>query len=176
VDLSPVHQLIPGNARQRSVKRVSHGDDVRSMLPQLQSLLSSAEWLADVSTQTTTEMLRLLGWPGTIVRSTDLPARSGRSERLAHLASAVGAATYLCGTGGSRYLDPLPFRTRGLHVAMFQPPQHLAGVACQEPRRLTALTDLAAVGRAALAEQVRKHALEWRANPEESPQDRIASG
>jgi hypothetical protein len=135
---------------------------VLSLLPQLHRTLSSAERLADVSTEATAEMLRLLGWPGVMVRSSDIPARSGRSERLADLASAVGATAYLCGTGGSRYLDPLPFTTLGLRVEFFQSPQHPANVTCHDAQRLTALCDLATVGPAALAVQIRQHAIKWR--------------
>lgn len=75
--------------------------------------------LADVSEHTTITLFRLLNWPGAICRSSSIPAREGRSERLADLAQAVGASTYLCGTGGSRYLDPAPFASLGRTVGMF---------------------------------------------------------
>jgi len=53
-------------------------------------------WLTDVSETSTKALLRALDWPGLIYRSSDLPARTGRSERLADLTLAVGASTYLC--------------------------------------------------------------------------------
>jgi len=101
-----------------------HAAAVLNLLSRLRNTFASSERLADVAEHTTAEMLRLVGWPGVIYRSSDLAARSGRSERLADLTSAVGATTYLCGTGGSRYLDPAPFTTRAHHVAMFKPPAH----------------------------------------------------
>ena len=61
-------------------------------------------------------LLTLLGWPGKAQRSSELPARTGRSERLADLTRAAGAGTYICGTGGSRYLDQQPFAQHGLSV------------------------------------------------------------
>jgi hypothetical protein len=97
-------------------------------------------------------------WPGAIYRSSDLPARPGRSERLADLTRTVGAATYLCGTGGTRYLDPQPFTAHGLTIEWFTPPQHPAHGKVESIRHVTALTDLAAVGPIALAEQLREHA------------------
>jgi hypothetical protein len=121
------------------------------LVPKLPSTFASAKRLADVAEQATVEILRIMRWPGIIYRSSELSARPGRSERLADLTSTVGAATYLCGTGGSRYLDHGPFRARGLEVAMFMPPPHPDGVVCQAPQRLTALTDLAAIGPVALA-------------------------
>jgi hypothetical protein len=87
------------------------GDVVLGLLARLRDTLASCGRLADVTGPTTIEMMRLVGWPGVIHRSSDLRVRSsGRPERLADLASAVGAATYLCGTGGSRNLDPAPFK------------------------------------------------------------------
>jgi uncharacterized SAM-binding protein YcdF (DUF218 family) len=139
-----------------------HAAAVLGLLPQLQNALASCERLADVTEYTTAEMLRLTGWPGVIHHSSDLPAGSGRSERLADLTSAVGATTYLCGTGGSRYLDPVPFRTQGLRVAMFRPPTHSEGITSQDARRLTGLSDLADAGPAALAARLAEHALLWR--------------
>jgi hypothetical protein len=130
-----------------------HANAVMGLLPKLRNTLSTGERLADIAEQTTVEILRIMRWPGVIFRSSELSARSGRSERLADLTSKVGVTTYLCGTGGSRYLDHVPFRTRGLQVAMFTPPPHPDEVACQAPQRLTALTDLAAVGPVTLATQ-----------------------
>jgi hypothetical protein len=131
-----------------------HAHAVMGLLPKLRSTLATAERLADVAEQITVEILRIVSWPGVIYRSSELSAGSGRSERLADLTSTVGATTYLCGTGGSRYLDHAPFRTRGLQVAMFTPPPHPDEVTCQAPYRLTALTDLAAVGPVALTTQL----------------------
>ncbi|MGW1710972.1 WbqC family protein [Streptomyces sp. NPDC002206] len=71
--------------------------------------VAEAAGTAAVAEATTPALLNLLGWRVTIVRSSALAASSGRSVRLADLTSAVGAGTYLCGTGGLRYLDRRPF-------------------------------------------------------------------
>lgn len=141
---------VPGLLRQY-YKRSPYGAAILCLLPHVEDMLASAERMADDSMHTTVTLLRALRWPGAIYRSSELVARPGRSERLADLASAVGAAGYLCGTGGSRYLDPAPFTARGLHIAMFTPPPHPDGVICQAGHRITALTDLAAAGRESLA-------------------------
>ncbi|MCZ4102946.1 MULTISPECIES: WbqC family protein [Streptomyces] len=78
------------------------------------------------------------------MRSSDLAASSDRSVRLADLTTAVGADTYLCGTGGLRYLDRRPFAERELNVHVFRPPAAedlWAGAA-----KISALWALAAYG------------------------------
>lgn len=160
-DPAATARCVPDILRQY-YKKASYAGAVLDLLPQLRSTLACSERLADVAEHTTAEILRLAGWPGVIYHSSDLASRSGRSERLADLASAVGATTYLCGTGGSRYLDPAPFTTRGLHAAMFTPPVAAASSACQDASRLTGLSDLADAGPAALAAKLTAHALPWR--------------
>lgn len=140
-----------------------HGNVVLGLLARLRDTLASCGRLADVTEPTTIEMMRLVGWSGVIHRSSDLQVRSsGRSERLADLAIAVGATTYLCGTGGSRYLDPAPFKARELRTVMFKPPRHPEGVTGHDANRLTGLSDLAEVGPLALAAQLGEHARAWR--------------
>ncbi|WP_331732282.1 WbqC family protein (plasmid) [Streptomyces sp. NBC_00015] len=96
--------------------------------------------VAEVSTRC---LLGLLGWRGQILASSDLPTRSGRSERLADLATATGARAYLCGTGGMTYLDPAPFAAQNITVTPFQAPA--TGIwSCG--RRLSALWALATLG------------------------------
>ncbi|MFJ5607814.1 WbqC family protein [Streptomyces sp. NPDC093221] len=77
---------------------------------------------ASVAESTTRALLNVLDWRGSIVHSSDLAASSDRSARLADLTRAVGADTYLCGTGGMRYLDRSPFAERGLSVHALRPP------------------------------------------------------
>lgn len=72
---------------------------------------------AIVAQTSTRVLLDLLGWKGQILRSSELPARPGRSQRLADLAAAAGARWYLCGTGGT----DVGYRRR----ATFAPPQVL---------------------------------------------------
>ncbi|MEV0227961.1 WbqC family protein [Nonomuraea sp. NPDC050786] len=78
--------------------------------------------LADVTELSTRLLLEEVGWPGRILHSSDLLARGERSQRLADLAWLTGATTYLCGTGGMRYLDPAAFRVHSIKVLPFQTP------------------------------------------------------
>ncbi|MGW7459047.1 WbqC family protein [Streptomyces sp. NPDC054797] len=97
-------------------------------------------------------LLGLLGWKGQILRSSDLTARPGRSQRLADLAAAIGARSYLCGTGGMKYLDSAPFAAQGLAVIPFlTPPGGIWG----SGRQVSALWALATLGPAALAGRLR---------------------
>ncbi|MFJ8086236.1 WbqC family protein [Streptomyces sp. NPDC096205] len=91
-------------------------------------------------------LLDLIGWRGQILTSSRLTARPGRSVRLADLAAATGARTYLCGTGGMTYLDPDPFagpeRHRGpvpaaghWHLVLRSPPQCPVGRGSTRPGR-----------------------------------------
>lgn len=100
---------------------------------------------AAVAEATTRALLNLLGWRGTVVRSSDLIASSDRSARLADLTTAVGANTYLCGTGGMRYLDDRPFMERQLKVRAFRPPV-VAEDLWTGAAKITALWALAAYG------------------------------
>ena len=104
---------------------------------------------ASVAEASTQALLHLLGWHGTILRSSDLPASSGRSTRLADLAAAVGADTYLCGTGGMRYLDNHVFTQRHITVHAFQPPTS-TGHIWTEATKISALWALARYGPAGL--------------------------
>nr|WP_256220611.1 WbqC family protein [Streptomyces sp. CC53] len=79
------------------------------------------------------------------MRSSALAASSGRSERLADLTTAVGADTYLCGTGGLRYIDRRPFAERHVNVHAFRPPAVAEGL-WTGAARITALWALAAYG------------------------------
>ncbi|MFJ7949520.1 WbqC family protein [Streptomyces sp. NPDC096354] len=121
---------------QRAARRLSqlpaqhyHGSPhwqlLQSALEPVVRTVAQAAGTAAVAEATTRAMLNLLGWRGTIVRSSALAASPGRSVRLADLTNAVGAGTYLCGTGGLRYLDRRPPRR-----ARHRPPaQH-------QPRRI----------------------------------------
>lgn len=109
-------------------RRAPHRSDVLELIPGIEEPITGTGRLADVSEHATIALLHLLNWPGAVCHSSGILARAGRSEkRLADLTRAVDAATYLCGTGGSRYLDQVPFAALGLSVAMFTP----AGAACR---------------------------------------------
>jgi hypothetical protein len=139
-------------------RRSPYRSDVLGLIPGIEEAITGSERLADVSEHATIALLRLLNWPGTVCHSSGTLTRAGRSERLADLTRAVGAATYLCGTGGSRYLDRAPFATLGLSVTMFTPPEHLAGLSSEDARRVSVLADLAAAGPERLSAAIREHA------------------
>jgi hypothetical protein len=144
-------------------RRSPHRSDVLELIPGIEEAITGTGRLADVSEHATIALLSLLNWPGAVCHSSGILVRAGRSERLADLTRAVGAATYLCGTGGSRYLDQDPFATLGLSVAMFIPPEHLVGLSSEEARRVSVLADLAATGPERLSAAVREHARLFRA-------------
>lgn len=100
---------------------------------------------AALAEATTRALLTLLGWRGTVVRSSHLTASPDRSVRLADLTTAVGADIYLCGTGGLRYLDRHPFAQRGLTVHTFRPPTATEGM-WAGAAEISALWALAAYG------------------------------
>ena len=77
---------------------------------------------ADVAEASTRMLLNLVGWKGRILYSSQMPARSEPSQRLADLAAVTGARGYLCGTGGMRYLQVAPFAARGISVVPFRTP------------------------------------------------------
>lgn len=103
---------------------------------------------AAVAEASTRVLLDLIGWRGQILTSSRLTARPGRSARLADLAAATGARTYLCGTGGLTYLDPAPFAAHNIAVSPFRPPT--TGI-WSSGRRLSALWALAVLGPRAAA-------------------------
>lgn len=107
---------------------------------------------AAVAEASSRALLDLLGWQGRILRSNGLPARPGRSQRLADLAAAVGARTYLCGTGGMQYLQPHPFTARGIAITAFITP---ADGPWEAARELSALRALMLFGPRTLANNLR---------------------
>jgi hypothetical protein len=139
-------------------RRAPYRSEILDLIPGIEETITGTGRLADVSEHTTITLLRLLNWPGAICRSSDLPARKGRSERLVDLTRAVGASAYLCGTGGSRYLDQAPFAAVRLSVAKFTPPQRLAALSPEDTRRVSVLTDLATAGPERLSAAIREHA------------------
>jgi hypothetical protein len=124
--------------------------------------LDTSDLLADLSEASTRALLTLTGWRGTVVRSSDLTARTGKSQRLAELTCAAGATTYLCGTGGARYLDHWPFALHGLQVVLFAAPRHGDPGIWQGASQLSAILALMAAGPAALSEALHRHAAQVR--------------
>ena len=89
-------------------RRAPYRSEILNLIPGIDETIAGTGRLADVSEHATIAQLRLLNRPGARCRSSGILARAGRSERLADLTRAVGASAYLCGTGGSRYLDQAP--------------------------------------------------------------------
>ena len=151
-----------------------HRAAIQGLLAEAEEACTSSARLAEASERTTVALLEAVRWRGRICRSSDLTARPGRSERLADLTISAGATAYLCGTGGSRYLDPAPFTAQGLAVQFFTPPSRLAGLHPDACRRATALADLAEAGPRALARHLDRHAAAWRNSlhvlPQHGPQ------
>lgn len=133
---------------------------IEEPIRQVQETLAHTDHLIEIAETSTRALLRLLGWTGTIHHASRIPTRTGRSERLADLTCAIGATTYLCGTGGATYLSTWPFATHGLQVRLFPTP---AECARHRPlHRVTALHALAGRGPQALAAELRDHASDLR--------------
>jgi hypothetical protein len=141
-----VHQLI-----RQHYGRSQHWQDARLVVDEVAAALLTTTRLVNIAELSTRTLLSQLGWHGKVVYSSTLPVRTGRSERLADLTAAVGAAEYLCGTGGARYLDERPFADLGLHVCYVSRPLTEARGAA---RRVSALWDFATRGMAAVREEI----------------------
>ena len=115
-------------------------------------LFALTDKTSDMAEASTRMLLDLLGWPGTILRSSELSARPGRSQRLADLAVITGARSYLCGTGGMKYLEAGPFTSRGITVTAFRTPDDERW---RSEREITAIHALMRQGVQALADQLR---------------------
>lgn len=119
--------------------RSRHWGQLRGPITELARLVGKTGRLDEVAEASTCQLLELLGWRGEVVRSSALTVRPGRSERLADLVAAVGATTYLCGTGGARYLDEQAFRALGLDVQYAAKPAWVADQVWQDGRNVCAL-------------------------------------
>ncbi|WP_093807704.1 WbqC family protein [Streptomyces sp. Ncost-T6T-1] len=131
-----------------------HWTCLSEALPPLLDLMENTDSTAEIAEASTRLLLDLLGWQGRIVRSDALPARTGRSERLADLAASMGAGTYLCGTGGMRYLRPAPFAAQGIGVIPFRTPT--AGGAWSGAREISTLWALMTYGPDSLSALMRR--------------------
>ncbi|WLQ49729.1 WbqC family protein [Streptomyces poriferorum] len=139
----------PGRARRRTAGMLRQHYGASPYWPALAHTLApvldafGTGRTATVAEISTRALLGLLGWQGKILISSDLPSRPGRSQRLADLSAITGARAYVCGTGGSTYLDPAPFTAEGIAVLPFQPP---ATSIWSSGRSLSSLWALAALG------------------------------
>ncbi|MFB7669603.1 WbqC family protein [Kitasatospora sp. NPDC056138] len=129
-----------------------HWPQLHRRLEEVLDLFEGTDRTAVVAEASTQLLLAMLGWKGTIVRSSDFSVRSGRSERLADLCSRVGADAYLCGSGGMSYLAPGPFTTAGVEVVPFAVPE---GGVWAGSRHASALGPLVAAGPRVLSARFR---------------------
>jgi hypothetical protein len=143
---------------QQYYSRSRHWPASEETLGQALATLATSDLLADLSEASTRALLTLTGWQGTILRSSDLTARTSKSQRLAELTCAAGATTYLCGTGGARYLDHWPFALHALRVVLFTGPAQGDPCIWQGASKVSALRALMAVGPAAFSTALHEHA------------------
>ncbi|MBB4951216.1 hypothetical protein F4556_006751 [Kitasatospora gansuensis] len=85
-------------------------------------LVETTDRTAAITEASTLMLLDLLGWKGRVLRSSSLSAGHGRTRRLVDLCRAVGATSYLCGTGGARYVEPDLFSQGGIELRPFSVP------------------------------------------------------
>lgn len=124
-----------------------HWEAVRAAIEGTLAAFDHAEpRLSDVTEASTKALLDAVGWHGELLLSSQTPSGTGRSERLADLATVVGAGTYLCGTGGMGYLQPKLFHNRGIQVRPFVTPPQATGGIWASARQTSALWALATVG------------------------------
>jgi hypothetical protein len=126
---------------------------LRPIIEETTAAIHTTARLAEVAELSTRLLLTHMGWRGTVVRSSSVTSRPGKSARLADLTAAVGADEYLCGTGGAKYLDETPFIEQGLSVQYMYLP---AITALRERKQTSGLWWLAAVDWDSL------HGLLWR--------------
>jgi hypothetical protein len=107
---------------QQHYRSSQHWPAFRRELSVILDLFAATDKTAEITEASTRLLLGLLGWEGQVFRSSRLTARRGRSQRLADLAAVTGARTYLCGTGGLKYLETGLFIARGIDVIPFRTP------------------------------------------------------
>jgi hypothetical protein len=113
-----------------------HWSAFEHRLTPLLDLFETTDKTADIAEASTRVLLDLLGWTGKIVRSSQLPARPGRSQRLAAF---TGARSYLCGTGGMKYLQTDLFTAHSITVTPFRTPDSGIWAAAQQHTALATL-------------------------------------
>ncbi|MEV0344925.1 WbqC family protein [Nonomuraea sp. NPDC050680] len=148
----------PARCRRRVVQLLAdhyrhspHWPPFKRRLEPVLAAFARTDRLADVTELSTRLLLEEVGWRGRILHSSDLLARGERSQRLADLAWLTGAATYLCGTGGMRYLAPAAFRVHSIEVLPFQTPGSGIWAAARE---VSAVHALMLVGSCALRREL----------------------
>ncbi|MFI5497317.1 WbqC family protein [Actinoplanes sp. NPDC051859] len=100
----------------------AHWRDFEPKLQRILELFDTTDRVAAIAEQSARAMLEMLGWNGTIRRSSRYQTRPGRTGRLVDLTVVSGATHYLCGTGGARYLTPRLFHKDGIGVILHRIP------------------------------------------------------
>ncbi|GCD44707.1 WbqC family protein [Streptomyces paromomycinus] len=119
-----------------------HWSALRSAFVPVLDLITTSGRTAAVAEASTRALLKTLGWPGHILRSSSLPSRPGRTQRLVDLAAATGASAYLCGMGGMQYLKASLFDACGITVIPFRPPRTGVWAAGHEVSALSSVMQL----------------------------------
>lgn len=125
----------------------------KERLDRLLDLFERTDRTGTVAQESTLLLLSMVGWTGRVVVSSDLEASTGRSQRLVDLCSAVGADTYLCGTGGMRYIEPAVFDRAVIELRPFTVQN---GSLWNGASRTSAVAALTAYGPQRLAELLRR--------------------
>ncbi|WP_405849697.1 WbqC family protein [Streptomyces niveus] len=135
--------------------RSRHWPSIQEIVEPVLDRFTTTDRLADITETSTRSMLKALGWQGTILHSSTLAVRAGRSNRLADLALATGSTAYLCGTGGMRYLDPVPFEEHAVEVVPFHSPVDTGMPLWDSARKVGALWAVAGFEPDGLADALR---------------------
>ena len=136
-------------------RRSRHWPTFEPALQKVLDMFDSTDRVADIAEASTLAMLTALGWKGIVLHSLHLEARQERNERLVDLAVAAGAGTYLCGTGGAKYLDPEPFHRHGIAVDYHRTPTDGVWTGSRHTSAIHALTT---EGGQQLARAIQSHA------------------
>jgi hypothetical protein len=159
----------PRRSRERTAQAVRHCYRRSRHWPQISTTLDrvlegfpSTDRTGVVAENSTRVLLDLFGWRGQTIRSSQLPARGGRSQRLADLAAVTDASTYLCGPGGLRYLEHGPFKAANVRVEPFLTPTE--GL-WSNSHRLSALYTLSELGATGLVSALAETSV-WKGIPD----------
>lgn len=136
--------------------RTRHWPGVRDALHQVTELIDHTNRLDEIAIASTQVLLNLVGWSGNTVRSSTFDVGRERSSRLAELSAAVRASTYICGTGGARYLDERSFREHGIRVVYRRDPAPPDNPAWGDARLLTSVAAFATLGADRLRTELQK--------------------
>jgi hypothetical protein len=122
--------------------RSPHWSALRPRVAAVAALTAKTDSIVEVAVESTTQLLRAVGWNGDIVHASAFATRPERSEHLADLLVATDARVYVCGPGGRRYLRPEPFADAGIEVDYFSAPVGPDSDVWQRSNRVSAVDAL----------------------------------